>query len=161
MLGRSRVVASAERPTLRSSGRGGRAFNYPRTNRRARLTHTLEGELEMCEICEKYDTEIEVHSPGQLSRIIEKMQAAVRCGELSYDVFESDREIIGQPSFMSITPSVVLPDIMRYHFVCSGCGDTFSLFVETYHGAGGRWWRSSGTPSNPSLKADVPDGPRL
>ncbi len=41
MLGRSRVIASAVRPTLRSSGRGGRAFNYRCTNRRVRLTQTL------------------------------------------------------------------------------------------------------------------------
>jgi len=114
----------------------------------------------MCEICEKFNTDIEVHSPGQLSRIIEKVQAAVLNEELSYNSFESDREIFGQPPFMSIKPAGVYPDIMRYHFVCPNCEDTFSLFVETYHGAGGRWWCSSGTPSNTSLKADVPDGPR-
>jgi hypothetical protein len=110
----------------------------------------------MCESCELYNTEVEISSPGQLDRIIEKVQAAVESGALLYSSYESDRENIGQPSFMSLKPAEVLPDIMRYHFACPKCGESFRLSVETYHGAGGRWWCSGGTPSNHSLQARRP-----
>ena len=110
----------------------------------------------MCESCDRYKTEIEIRSPGQLDRIIQKVQAAVEGRALLYGARESGQENIGQPGFMSLKPAEVLPDIMRYHFACPECGESFHLSVDTYHGAGGRWWCSGGKASDHSLQARRP-----
>jgi len=92
-----------------------------------------------CSACDQYDTEVLIRWPGQLARVIEKIRIAVSDGVLHYNAFESDRELVGQPSLMELDLSGPIPDVMRYRFQCPLCGSCYGLFVETYHGAGGKW----------------------
>jgi len=105
-----------------------------------------------CGSCDPYDTEVLIHSPGHLARIGEKIRAAVNDGVLCYNSFESDRELIHQPSFLTLDFSGVLPDAMRYHFHCPSCGNCYSLSVEVYHGRGGKWGCVGNLP--PSILAE-------
>ncbi len=101
----------------------------------------------MCTVCDAFDTKIEIRSPGQLESVCVKVKAAVADGTLVYNSFESDRELIGQQSFMELDPAGPFPDVLRYHFHCKRCGNCYGLFVETYHGAGGTWSLVGNLPS--------------
>ncbi len=92
-----------------------------------------------CSNCDQFNTEIRIQSPSQLAEVGDKIGAAVIEGNLFYNSFESDRELIGQPSFMILKFDGPLPDVIRYHFHCPVCGNCYGLFVETYHGSGGTW----------------------
>jgi hypothetical protein len=108
-----------------------------------------------CTYCDQFNTEVPIQSPAQLARVAVKIHAAVSEGILRYDSFESDRELIGQPSFMALELSGPLPDVMRYHFHCPACGNCYGLFVETYHGSGGKWSLLGNLPSNISVERDA------
>ena len=95
-----------------------------------------------CEHCEEFDTEIPIQSPSSLARVAGKIRTAVTNGKLSYNSFESSRELVGQPSFLELDLSEQIPDVIRYHFQCPHCGTCFGLFVEAYHGSGGKWFTS-------------------
>ena len=56
-----------------------------------------------CTNCDQFHTEVQIHSPGQFVRIAEKIRKAVTKATLLYNTFESDREMIGQPSFLALT----------------------------------------------------------
>jgi hypothetical protein len=92
-----------------------------------------------CQSCDQFDTNVPIRSPGEFARIAGKVRAAVSEGSLVYNSLESDRELIGQPSFQNLDLLAPLPDAMRYHFNCAVCGKAFGLEVETYHGRGGQW----------------------
>ena len=111
--------------------------------------------MSACKNCDQFNTEVQIHSPGQFVRVAEKIRAAVTAATLVYNSFESDRELIGQPSFLSLELSGPLPDVMRYHFHCPICGNCFGLFVEAYHGSGGKWSLLGNLPSNTTLKRDA------
>ena len=108
-----------------------------------------------CTNCDQFNTEIQIQSLGQLPRVAAKIHAAVSEGTLRYNSFESDRELIGQPSFMALDFSGSLPDLMRYHFHCPACGNCYGLFVKTYHGSGGKWSLLGNLPSNISVERDA------
>ena len=93
----------------------------------------------MCELCNEFDTDIQIHGPEQLRRIMKKLLDAVNNKQLLYNSFESDRALIDQISFLQLDISSSLPDVIRYYFNCEKCGNVFGLFVETYHGQGGTW----------------------
>jgi hypothetical protein len=101
-----------------------------------------------CASCDQFDIEISIHSPSQLARISGKIQTAIADGVLVYNSFESDRELIGQPSFLTLDVNEPFPDVMRYHFHCPICRDCYALFVETYHGSAGTWSLLKNRPSN-------------
>jgi hypothetical protein len=92
-----------------------------------------------CASCDQFDIEISIQSPSQLARISGKIRSAIADGILVYCSFDSDRELIGQPSFMTLDLNGPFPDVMRYHFNCPICRDCYGLFVEAYHGSCGTW----------------------
>ena len=104
----------------------------------------LRDMLMSCTACDQFDTSIVISSPGQFRRIAGKVRDAVASGVLRYNTFESDRELIGQPSFVELDLSAgQIPDVMRYYFECPHCRESYTLFIEAYHGGGGTWSRSS------------------
>ena len=105
-----------------------------------------------CHSCDPFDTTVELKSPAQLARLIGKIRAAVNAQTLHYESFESDRELIGQPSFSDVSSIGPWPDVMRYHFSCCSCRASYLLIAETYHGAGGTWQPITLPPSNPSFQ---------
>jgi hypothetical protein len=105
-----------------------------------------------CERCGAFDAEVAIQTPEVFRSVAEKVRKAVSEGTLSYNSFESSRELIGQPSFMELDLSSALPDVLRYHFDCKRCGNCYGLFVETYHGSGGKWFRTGKLPSNNAFK---------
>lgn len=113
-----------------------------------------------CANCDQFDTEVLIHSPGQFIRVAEKIRAAISEGVLVYNSFESDRELIGQPSFLALKLTTPFPDVMRYHFHCPQCGNCYGLFVEAYHGSGGKWSLLGNLPSNIAVDRDAPQAAR-
>jgi hypothetical protein len=107
-----------------------------------------------CSNCDQFNTEVLIQSPGQFAKVGEKIRAAVTQGTLCYNSFESDRELIGQPSFLALEFAGPLPDVMRYHFHCPVCGNCYGLFVEADHGSGGAWSLLGNLPSNIAVKRD-------
>ena len=105
-----------------------------------------------CSNCDQFNAEIAIHSPTQLARVAEAVRAGITSGALRYNSFESDRALIGQASFLGLDFHGPLPDVLRYHFDCPACGMSYGLFVETYHGSGGRWFCTGQLPPNNSFK---------
>lgn len=101
-----------------------------------------------CERCDAFDTEVAIPTPEVLRTVVQKVREAVQNGTLSYSSFESSRELIGQQSFMELDMAGPFPDVIRYHFGCQRCGNCYGLFVETYHGSGGKWFCLGKLPSN-------------
>lgn len=107
-----------------------------------------------CKTCEPFEATIELQSPTHLARVMEQVQAAVEAKVLCYESFESDRELVSQPSFMALVPEGPWPDVMSYHFTCMACSRPFILTAETYHGSGGSW--SPSTARHPSRPLPPP-----
>ena len=105
-----------------------------------------------CSNCHEMNVAIAIESPGQLRRIAQSVREAVQTDVLRYNSFESDRELVGQASFLDLDLAAPLPDVVRYHFDCPVCGRCFGLFVETYHGSGGSWSCTGQLPPNNSFK---------
>ncbi len=105
-----------------------------------------------CSNCHHFNTEIAICSPSQLVRVAENVQEAVAAGILNYNSYESDRELLGQPSFLDLDLHKRFPDVLRYHFDCAICGRCYGMFVETYHGSGGTWSCTGQLPPNNSFK---------
>ena len=93
----------------------------------------------MCSSCDPFDTEITIHGPAQLRRIVTKLREAVRSRILHCTPIESDRALIDQEPFLELDLDEYFPDVMIYNFRCDQCGTAFGLQVETYHGQGGTW----------------------
>jgi len=101
-----------------------------------------------CTNCDPFNTEIHIGSPGQFARVVQEIRTAVAEGRLIYNAFESDRELVGQQSFVTLDMNGPLPDLVRHHFHCPVCGNCYGLFVELYHGSGGTWSLLGNLPSN-------------
>jgi len=93
-----------------------------------------------------YGTQIVVRSTDELARVWTSVRAAVDAGELQYNAFESDRELVGQTSFMQLRFDGPVPEVMRYHFQCLRCGTCYGLFVESHDGNGGKWFQTGRLP---------------
>jgi len=106
----------------------------------------------LCSSCDQFNTEIAIRSPPQLSRVAMSVRQAVAAGVLRYNSFESDRELTEQRLFLELDLQGALPDVLRYQFDCPTCGRCYGLFVETYHGSGGRWSCTGQLPPNNSFK---------
>ena len=93
----------------------------------------------MCQACDAFDSEVAIHGPQQLRRLVQKVRGAIDAGTLSCNDFESGRALIGQPSFDALDLDTTIPDVMRYYFECESCDAVFGLIVEAFHGSGGMW----------------------
>src|SRR6516165_7605638 len=105
-----------------------------------------------CSNCNPFMTPILIQSLDQLREVATKVRDAVSRGILKYNSFESDRELIGQPSFMDIDFGTGLPDAIRYHFNCPICGNCFALCLETHHGSEGKWYKTGRLPKQSRLQ---------
>jgi len=93
----------------------------------------------MCPGCEGYAVDLDIHGPAELSRIVGKLQAAISEQRLRTDDSRSSEAAVQQPDFLELDSSRSIPDVMIYYLVCRGCGQTFRLGCESYHGSGGSW----------------------
>ena len=93
----------------------------------------------MCESCDPFNTAITIYGPGQLRRIVEKLQEAVRSDVLQCSAAGSGATTIGHKPFAALELDEEVPDVMVYDFSCNQCNAAFGLRVETYHGQGGSW----------------------
>ena len=93
----------------------------------------------MCESCDIFDTDIAIHGPGQLRRMVVRLQEAVRTDVLACDTDGSGSDTIDQELFAALDLEGSAPDVLAYDFRCKQCGATFCLSAETYHGQGGSW----------------------
>ena len=92
-----------------------------------------------CEHCAPFGAALAVQGPGEFESIVERVRQAVADGVLEYNAFESEQDLAGQPSFLSLDLAGPWPDVMRYRFECPQCGRRFDLTADAYHGLGGVW----------------------
>ena len=90
-----------------------------------------------CERCDRFDTELPIHGPAQLRRILVKLQEAVQSDALTCTATGSKSLVIEQKRFMELRLDEDLPDALMYDFCCSQCNARFGLRVECFHGQGG------------------------
>lgn len=95
----------------------------------------------MCEHCESFDIEVPIHGPQQLRRVAGKIRAAVSAGHLLSRDVDPDHAPFSQAPFTALDLDDTIPDVIHYRFECASCGAQFGLVVETYHGAGGKWYK--------------------
>ena len=93
----------------------------------------------MCQSCDTFDTTVQIDSPKQLRRVVEKVRNALEAETLRCNEYESSRALIGQPPFSELNLESTIPDVIRYYFECRSCGAAFELMVEAFHGQGGQW----------------------
>ena len=93
----------------------------------------------MCDSCDEFDTEIAIHGPAQLRRIVEKLQLALSAGILRCDGEGSTPNTQEAMPLLSLDLETIQPDNLDYDFSCNQCGARFGLRAETYHGLGGNW----------------------
>jgi len=89
-----------------------------------------------CAKCAAIAAERPIKRPPELAVAIRATKQAVADGTL--------KEIPAGPGasgiiFSALDPDGPWGDEVFYKFRCRACGQTFSLYCETYHGAGGRW----------------------
>ena len=94
-----------------------------------------------CEECR----ELHAHRFNSRVDLVNALQVAI--GEVDRGVLtpvlEVDRTIPEQVAIHSALEAGVLPDVVRYRFKCTVCGDGFELSADTYHGSG-EWMRNGG-----------------
>ena len=93
----------------------------------------------MCPDCDEYAVDLQIHGPGQLRRVVGKIQSAISEERLQPDDERSKQELPDQPDFLELDLSTSTPDVMIHFIVCRTCGQTFKLHCESYHGSGGSW----------------------
>ena len=87
-----------------------------------------------CQACEPLIRTIEILGPDDLRRVIVTALDAVEAGILRYIPARGSRPEDGPFSTLQ-----GWPDIIDWRFACTGCGRSFLLACETYHGSGGDW----------------------
>ena len=91
-----------------------------------------------CEECRDLQTH-EFRSPADLLNALQVAAAEVDRGALrpveSRQLTAHEREALD-----SALAAEALPNVMRYRFKCTMCGDHFELCADTIHGSGG-WTR--------------------
>ena len=90
----------------------------------------------MCRTCDELHAKWEIRSPQDLAKAIRVIQASIEAGTLN---------VLAHPTVESMSAFDTVPadgpwcDVLAYWFSCGQCETRFSLFAETYHGAGGSW----------------------
>jgi hypothetical protein len=93
-----------------------------------------------CDECRDLNAH-EFRSPDDLLNAVQVAAAEVDRGVLRR-VDVADLTAPEQEALDSVFSTHALPDVVRYRFECSVCGDRFELFADTHHGKGG-WTRSA------------------
>lgn len=91
-----------------------------------------------CAECGELNTH-RFRSPADLLHALQVAAAEVDRGALRRTNVK-DRDIPEQQALDSILAASVLPDMVKYRFQCTVCGDRFELVADTDHGDGG-WVR--------------------
>jgi len=94
-----------------------------------------------CDLCTRYSNQIAIKTPSKLSNIISMAKEAVSAGALI--VIDSEEERYSRP-FEELGPDGRWDDIVNHRFICPGCGATFELFADTYHGGDRNAWYVGG-----------------
>jgi hypothetical protein len=86
----------------------------------------------MCPVCQGFAEVHELRHPAQVWRLLEQIRVVVGEGTLLV--------VGGSCALAELQPERPWPDdAFTLRFRCRECPQEFSLAVETYHGAGGRW----------------------
>jgi len=78
-------------------------------------------------------------SPEQLESFLRKLKKLLRCGALTHA--RRQGTLVTSVDFEQLNESGPWPDVIDEEFV-DAQGRRFHLFVDSYHGAGGKWARS-------------------
>ena len=97
-----------------------------------------------CDECRDLNAH-EFRSPDDLLNAVQVAAAEVDRGVLRrLDV--ADLTAPEQEALDSVLSANTLPEVVRYRFQCSVCGDRFELSADTYDGKGG--WTRSAAPTD-------------
>jgi len=78
-------------------------------------------------------------SPEQLESLLRKLKELLRTGALTHA--RTQGTLVTSVDFEQLSESGPWPDVIDEEFV-DAQGRRFHLFVDSYHGAGGKWARS-------------------
>lgn len=101
---------------------------------------TWEKAMAQCDRCRNLPVKLEIDSRESLQRLLTSVQHSLATGDLLEAVGPSAAQIqTKRRAFASVPAGGPWPDYMEYWFRCAGCGNSYKLSVETFHGAGGVW----------------------
>lgn len=88
-----------------------------------------------CQKCAALAESFPINSPGQLSNTIRQLREQITLGTLR------DATPAHSPfgPFSDLPLSAPWPDYIERHLQCTGCGRTYMLAIDTYHGGPGIW----------------------
>jgi hypothetical protein len=89
-----------------------------------------------CPSCIQVTGHLDIRGPGELRKVKSYIERLITDGVL----VESKISEFSEP-FSTLPRDGMMPDYISNSFSCLGCGQTFKLEVETYHGAGGSFRR--------------------
>ena len=98
-----------------------------------------------CEECGDLQTH-EFRSPADLLHAVQVAAAEVDRGALCR-VHAGDLTLREREALESAFATSAFPDMVRYRFKCTVCGDHFELFADTRNGTGG--WTREARPDSP------------
>lgn len=93
-----------------------------------------------CFRCENLDEHVSFRTRGELFRAIGVIRRAVFSNAIEEIEVDATK---GKMAFGDLSENGPLDDLLLYKFRCRGCGQTFRLEAETYHGSGGSWERTA------------------
>lgn len=100
----------------------------------------LELGVMSCSRCVNLDEDVNFRTRGELFRAIGVIRRAISTNDIEEIEISPTTDNM---AFSDLSESGPLDDLLLYRFRCRGCGQTFLLEAETYHGSGGSWGRST------------------
>ena len=86
----------------------------------------------MCPNCKGYSERISIRQPHEYLHLVNQIESLVN--QKLFSITQASCAL------SELKPDSVWPsDVIEHQLSCNGCGQKFSLSVETYHGAGGEW----------------------
>jgi hypothetical protein len=96
--------------------------------------------MAQCDRCRSLPVKLDIDSRETLQQLLTSVHQSLAAG----DLLEAAGPFMAQAqtprkAFASVPIGGPWPDYMEYWFRCAGCGKSYKLSVETFHGAGGEW----------------------
>ena len=91
-----------------------------------------------CASCNDLCQRREIHSPGELKRVLALAQERLAIHAL-HEVSMTNEVAPSSGTLAALSVDGPWPDFVHSALMCASCGQRFMLRAETYHGAGGEW----------------------
>jgi hypothetical protein len=96
--------------------------------------------MNKCKECDIVAQTREIRTPDDLRDLVQIIKSALDLKILIEDLYWPSEQLRPvQPPFSTLSQEGPWPDDIEYYFACKHCKRRFHLFVDTYHGSGGKW----------------------